>query len=32
VLARQHPAHTRGFSGGLGLRLFERGVEHARSV
>jgi phosphoribosylformylglycinamidine synthase len=32
VLARQHPAHTRGFSGGLGLRLFEHGVEHARSV
>ena len=31
VLRRQHPRHTRGDHGGLGLQLFERGVAHARS-
>ncbi len=32
VVGRQHPDHTRGGAGGLGLQLFRRGVEHARSV
>jgi phosphoribosylformylglycinamidine synthase subunit PurQ / glutaminase len=30
VLARQHPRRARGTAGGLGLQLFERGVEYAR--
>ena len=32
VIARQFPLHTRGTSGGLGLQLFRRGVEHAGAV
>jgi phosphoribosylformylglycinamidine synthase I len=32
VIARQHPLHARGGSGGLGLQLFRRGVEHAGAV
>ncbi|MFN8020046.1 MAG: phosphoribosylformylglycinamidine synthase I [Acidimicrobiales bacterium] len=32
VIARQHPHHVRGGGGGLGLQLFQRGVDHARSV
>jgi phosphoribosylformylglycinamidine synthase subunit PurQ / glutaminase len=31
VLPRQHPRHTRGEGGGLGLQLFQRGVAHAGS-
>ena len=31
VVPRQHPHHARGGGGGLGLQLFRRGVEHARS-
>jgi phosphoribosylformylglycinamidine synthase len=30
VVARQHPRHRRGVTGGLGLALFEQGVRHAR--
>lgn len=30
VIARQHPRHTRGESGGSGLTLFVNGVRHAR--
>ena len=30
VIARQHPRHTRGRAGGLGLALFERGVRYAK--
>jgi phosphoribosylformylglycinamidine synthase len=30
VLSRQHPRRARGTAGGLGLQLFERGVEYAR--
>ncbi len=30
VVARQHPRHTRGHRGSLGLQIFERGVAHAR--
>ena len=32
VIARQHPHHTRGGGGGLGLQLFRNGVDHARNV
>jgi phosphoribosylformylglycinamidine synthase len=32
VLARQHPRRTRGTQQGLGLRLFEQGVRHARGM
>ena len=31
VIGRQHPRATRGESRGLGLRLFESGVKHART-
>jgi phosphoribosylformylglycinamidine synthase len=30
VVARQHPRHTRGAEGGLGLTLFEQGVRYAK--
>lgn len=30
VLPRQHPQHRRGHHGGLGLALFEAGVNHAK--
>ena len=30
VVPRQHPRHGRGANGGLGLALFERGVDYAR--
>jgi phosphoribosylformylglycinamidine synthase len=30
VIARQHPRHTRGAAGGLGLTLFEQGVRYAK--
>jgi phosphoribosylformylglycinamidine synthase len=32
VIARQHPHHVRGAAGGLGLQLFQRGVERAGAV
>ena len=32
VVPRQHPRHSRGTGGGLGLALFQRGVRHAREV
>ena len=32
VVARQHPRHTRGERGGLGLSLFINGVRHARQA
>jgi phosphoribosylformylglycinamidine synthase subunit PurQ / glutaminase len=31
VIERQHPRHTRGHSGSLGLQLFQRGVAYAGS-
>jgi phosphoribosylformylglycinamidine synthase subunit PurQ / glutaminase len=31
VVPRQHPRHSRGQRGPLGLQLFQRGVAHARS-
>jgi phosphoribosylformylglycinamidine synthase I len=32
VVARQHPRHTRGETGGSGLALFMNGVRHARAA
>lgn len=32
VIARQHPRRTRGTAAGLGLRLFEAGVRHAKEL
>ncbi|MEZ5217117.1 MAG: phosphoribosylformylglycinamidine synthase I [Ilumatobacteraceae bacterium] len=32
VLPTQHPGHSRGVAGRLGLRLFEAGVEHAQEL
>lgn len=32
VIARQHPRRRRGTASGLALSLFERGVQHARSL
>jgi phosphoribosylformylglycinamidine synthase len=32
VVARQHPHHRRGSAGGLGVHLFERGVQHVREL
>ncbi len=32
VISRQHPHHVRGTGGRLGLQLFQRGVERARSI
>ena len=32
VVARQHPQHARGAAHSLGLQIFQRGVDHARSM